>query len=96
MTWTDVEELEAENVATGQFVPVIESRERGHYTDATDQVRFVVRIDNCDPGIDGTLRVEAVFQDWALSGEKRNRVRPVMFREWRQREDKVRPAGLPR
>ena len=66
-TWVEVDDLELANLDTGQFVPVVEHRERGHYTDASDQIRYVIRIDNCQENMGGPLRVEAVFSEWALT-----------------------------
>ncbi len=85
-SWVEVDDLELANLDTGQFVPVVERRERGHYTDASDQIRYVIRIDNCQQNQAARLRVEAVFSEWALtpgSPADGRRPRPLMFREWR-------------
>jgi hypothetical protein len=83
-TWVEVDDLEVANLDTGQFVPVVERREQGHYTDASDQIRYVIRIDNCQQNAGDPLRVEAVFSEWALtpgSPAYWRRPRPIMFRE---------------
>ncbi len=66
-TWVEIDELERTNLDAGQFVPVVEHCERGHYTDASDQVRCVVRIDNCQPNTPPPLGIEAVFSASALA-----------------------------
>lgn len=85
-TWVELDELELENLDTGRFVPVVERRERGHYTDSSDQLRYVIRIDNCQSNTDGPLRVEAIFSEWALISDSPagwRRPRPTLLREWR-------------
>lgn len=85
-TWVEVDDLELANLATGRFVPVAERREQGHYTDASDQARYVIRIDNCQQNTGGPLRVEAVFAKSALtpgSPADWRRPRPIMLRESR-------------
>lgn len=86
-TWVEVDDLELENLDAGRFVPVVERRERGHYTDSSDQIRYVIRIDNCQQNTGGPLRVEALFSEWALtpgSPADWRRPRPIMLRERRE------------
>jgi hypothetical protein len=86
MTWVEVDDIELTNLDAGWFVPIVERRERGHFTDSDDQVRYVIRIDNCQPNTGDPLRVEAVFREWVLkpgSPAEWRRPRPVMLRERR-------------
>ena len=86
-TWTQIDTRELEDLDSGQFVPVVERRERGRFTDSDDQTRYVIRIDNCERGSDGgPLRIEAVFSTWQLNDgydTYQRRPRPIMQREWR-------------
>lgn len=92
-TWVEIDDIELQNLDEGQFVPVVEQRERGHFTSHVDQIRYVIRIENCQQNTGGPLRVEAVFSAWALtpgSPADWRRPRPVMWHEW-QGEDAPRP-----
>lgn len=85
-TWVEIDDLELANLDQGQFVPVVERRERGRFTDDSDQIRYVVRIDNCQPSPAPPLRIEAVFSESSLTPGTPavfRRPRPVMLREWR-------------
>ena len=65
-TWVEVDDVQLENLDAGRFVPVIERRERGRFTGSEDEVRYIIRIDNCQPNT-GTLRIQAVFTEWSLT-----------------------------
>jgi hypothetical protein len=82
-TWVEVDDVQLENLDAGRFVPVVERRERGHSTSSDDEIRYVIRIDNCQENT-STLRVEAVFSEWALtpgSPADWRRPRPILLRE---------------
>jgi len=82
-TWVDVDDAQLENLEAGRFVAVVERRERVEADGAGSEVRYVVRIDNCQDNT-SVLRVEATFSADALavgSPAAWRRPRPRVVRE---------------
>jgi hypothetical protein len=83
-TGVEVDDIYLRNLDTGRFVPVVERRERGKFTDSGDQIRYVIRLDNCRTNLISALRVVAVFSEWALSPNSPadwRRPRPILLHE---------------
>jgi hypothetical protein len=77
MTWSEIDYREAWNVEDGRFVPVIEKRERRDGSPGSDSIRYVVRIDNCQPNTEGVRRIEAEFDaDYFTPWSWRSGLRP--------------------
>jgi hypothetical protein len=94
-TWVEVDDLYLGNLDDGEFVPVIERRGRTH-AEPFDEIRYVVRLENCQANTGGPIRVEALFSEWSLlpgSPAEWRRPRPFLVREW---EGADAPAAWPR
>lgn len=82
-SWVEVDDLEASNLDEGQFVPIVEARESGHFTSAQDEIRYLFRIANCEANTQA-LFIEATFSEWSLTPYSLRRPRPILQHEFRQ------------
>ena len=83
-SWVQVDELAIRNLESGQFVPVVVRREVGRFERTDDEVRYVIRLDNCEQHDDETITMEAVFAGGSLDPHTSagpRKPRPIMQRE---------------